>query len=65
MESVGAIIGGQGVLFALQGKLPLRNAVAVTTYQASKKRVVLYVPLQIVIAEHNVAHHAVAIRDFE
>ena len=61
VEVVGAVVGGKGVGVCVEFKLPIANAVAVSTYNSTKISRGIFISLERVIAQHNVGDLPVAV----
>src|SRR5258708_3980764 len=65
MQSVGTIVNRQGIFFSIKSKLAARDTVAISAHQTAEKWIVREIIVQAIVAEHDIAHHAIPIGPFE
>src|SRR5437667_12635224 len=65
VQGVGTIVDGQSVLLAIEAELAARDSVSIAPDQTAEERAVGNVGIEVVVAEHDVAHFAVAVRTLE
>ena len=65
MQGVGSIINRETVLFSIQCEFASSNAVAISTDQTTKKRIICKIIIQAIVAEYDVPHRTMPIGRFE
>ena len=70
MKRVCAIVQGQGILYVIQGKAAVGNAIRIAANDGSEERVrgpveIGHIPVEIIPSEHNIRRFTVTIRRFE
>ena len=64
VQGVGIVIGRQLISDAIQGELPLGNAIAIPANQRAEIGAVGQITVQIVVAQHDIADMAITVGAF-